>query len=796
MPSLLMDGTFERLSQASFQSGALCSSDDFRVTPGMPPLVPCAICLWIAAAFSYSFLFDLGEDFLQATIAIFLLVTVLSCIALAIRRRPFFSFVLFTALGIAIGSMAAYAYIEDSKALPEDGECMLVLQDDPRKSARGSYATGECILENGRSVKVKAFFNEEIDCYNRARLRARCTFSESNEEYARSDYMSGITMQVNVVSYQLEQVPFPENLVYEVRGSAVRAIELYGAEESGLLQALLCGYRPTIQDQGAYDAFKRCGTAHMIAVSGAHLSIISMTFASLLKLLRLKRPVFVCMNVLLIFAYLVFAGVPISAMRAAIMCALSLVSTLAKRRNAVLNSLAICVIGFLVTDPASSVSVSLFLSAASTFAIVSLSGLFSSWASDRSRITRDFFAAPLALTISSNIATLPFSASLFGIVPMVSPLANVAMAPLFTLCCVVGVVCLAVALIVPFFAPLALGMASVCASPLSHVAQLMSALPNSTIEVELEPVAMLLLSGVIVFALLLFKPKVPKGWIIGPFVLLCAFFALSSITIPGNDENKIVMLDVGQGDAFIVQSRGRTLLIDTGNEDEELADSLRYAGITEIDAVSISHSDSDHCDSLESIGILSENAAFICAADMLVCPCSKCKDLVSEAKRMFGPENVKGLDVGDAFTVGDFSLEVVWPRSYTDDGGNCDSVCLLATLDSNGDGETDWKALFTGDAEAEELGAILKEKDVGDIDVLKVGHHGSRKSIDSDIVAALDPEFSLISAGVGNSYGHPTEDALDALASVDSRISRTDENGVVELDFLSTGIKVVEQKHG
>ena len=163
------------------------------------------------------------------------------------------------------------------------------------------------------------------------------------------------------------------------------------------------------------------------------------------------------------------------------------------------------------------------------------------------------------------------------------------------------------------------------------------------------------------------------------------------------------MLDVGQGDAFLVSSCGQTLLVDTGNEDRKLRDALASVGVRRVDAVAVTHPDDDHCASLQSLVSYADVGAFLCAAPMLECGCEKCKGLLETAKAAVGEEGVTALDVGDVLHVGRFEMEVVWPESYEDEGGNADSLCLMARLDCDGDGAFDWKALFTGDAESGQL---------------------------------------------------------------------------------------------
>lgn len=133
--------------------------------------------------------------------------------------------------------------------------------------------------------------------------------------------------------------------------------------------------------------------------------------------------------------------------------------------------------------------------------------------------------------------------------------------------------------------------------------------------------------------------------------------------------------------------------------------------------------------------------------------------------------------------IGAFELEVLWPHGFEDEGGNGDSLCVLASLDADGDGERDWRALFCGDAEAEQLQAIIDETSIAPVDIFKVGHHGSRAGLTDEVAQALRPRIALVSAGAHNRYGHPTQETLDRLEAVGASILRTDQQGTVTLQL-------------
>ena len=757
--------------------------------PGIPVLLPCALAAWAASAGAYATLEHAATQEAFAAACVLGVAFACLCIAFVLTRRSAVMLLAFLLVGGALGASASYAWHRASEDAPDGRErAVLELASDERATPFGSRCSVRFTTESGRSGKATAFLDEPCGLLSGARVECVVAFSPVSEDYRSRSYFSGESVQMDVEEAEEVALPAPLQAVYDLRWKAIDILGQHGGDQAGVLQALVCGYRGTIQDDGSYDAFKACGLAHVVAVSGAHLAIVTMVFGWLLKLLRAGRRLTLAASVAFVLAYLAFSGVPVSAVRAAIMVVLSLVAGVAGRRNATLNSLAVCLLAFLVTDPSSCVSVSLFLSAASTLGIVLFASLVASWMSSFPKALRSAVAEPVGLTLSSNLLTMPFSAASFGMLPVLSVPANVVATPLFSAACVCGLVCTVAGCAVPAVAQPAIGAASLAAFPLKAFVEWASALPFSSVEVDLPVVGMLVLSGVAAIALWAAWPKVSTAAFssaMGAFLL--AYVALAFGVPPGAGDS-ITMLDVGQGDAFLVSSCGQTLLIDTGNEDRKLRDALASVGVRRVDAVAVTHPDDDHCASLHSLASYADVGAFLCASPMLECGCGKCRGLLETARTAVGEEDVTALDVGDVLHVGRFELEVVWPESYEDKGGNADSLCLMARLDCDGDGSFDWKALFTGDAESGQLDAMLQAGLLEDVDVLKVGHHGSKASLDEKVLAVLKPELALVSCGEGNRYGHPAPDALNLLSSVGARVARTDESGTVRVRFGQDGV--------
>jgi competence protein ComEC len=134
---------------------------------------------------------------------------------------------------------------------------------------------------------------------------------------------------------------------------------------------------------------------------------------------------------------------------------------------------------------------------------------------------------------------------------------------------------------------------------------------------------------------------------------------------------------------------------------------------------------------------------------------------------------------------------MVWPRSVVDGSENAHSIELVGEWD---DATRSLSVLLTGDAERDETGAVIEAGDVGDIDLLKVGHHGSEVSLTPEQAQSLSAEVAVASAGEHNSYGHPTEECVSILEESGSLFLCTKDAGDVELRPGREGPLVLTQR--
>ena len=243
---------------------------------------------------------------------------------------------------------------------------------------------------------------------------------------------------------------------------------------------------------------------------------------------------------------------------------------------------------------------------------------------------------------------------------------------------------------------------------------------------------------------------------------------LSAHIFLSGGEMGITYLDVGQGDGAVVELPDKkVVVVDTGKKRREVSAFLKYLGMKSIDALVLSHADSDHAGGADYL-----NARF------------KVKEMWDSGRIIYPEANSTGivhriLERGDVVEGKGYKMYVFHPykefytmSSDSDNGGN-DSSLVLKIEGRNK------SFLFTGDIEEEaqediiHLGKWLKS------DVVKVPHHGGRTSAYKPFYDAASPEIAVISVGRDNSFGHPHQDTLDMLEG--AKIYRTDMNGAVKI---------------
>lgn len=768
----------------------------FPSRPAIPPVLAFALGVWAGCVAALLFARSLSVVVCAALCAGQLIACVCCLCLLWRRRRHLLALVL--VVGLLCGGVLGFAqgarlHQAQKAALGSQGLLHITALSDGVKGEFGVSCTARVQAEgSGRSFTAKVALPGEFDppMYGQ-RFTGYGTVAELSEDRAPWGWQRGIVANVKLRTCERVELRGPGAALLSFRERAVRALTEPLRGDMGLAAAIACGWRADLPES-VYRQFQVSGLAHVVAVSGAHLSIVAALMASMLGALRVPKPISVTSQIALLAAYLALTAMPASAIRATLMTLAGMTSWTARRRASSLSALGCCVAVMIALDAQAALSSSFALSVLATLGIVVFGGLVNSWLKACFGWLPAFVREALALTFASSVLATPFSAALFSQLPLAAPVANIAIAPLFGPVCAAGIIGAVVCAVLP--SPgLAVFLACGCASLLLKVVQACASIPYASIPIIAPALVSLLCGLVVAIGLWLWWPKPDSRSacrLLSVTGIVCVVvFALLKAPI-GYGGCEIVALDVGQGDAILIRSGGRSVLVDTGNQDALLRQALARHHIARLDALIITHPDDDHMGSLASLDGVVQVDRVLLARDGLACSCASCTKLRGDAETLVGKERIAGLSQGDKLRLGAFEFTCVWPVAFQDEGGNGDSLCFTVDTDIDGDGNREWRSLLVGDAEHEEVSQMLSDGLIDGVDVYKVGHHGSKNALTQEQAAALSPQVSLCSVGARNRYGHPAASTVESLERAGSEVVRTDEHGDVACRFAMDHISV------
>lgn len=706
--------------------------------------------------------------------------------------RPFPPIAFLCAVIVWVGAAGMfYVSYDPQRSVPDGivaGRYVFELLEDAHEGMYGMSAPARVSIE-GRSYNVRVLYEgARYRAYER--FEGYATFSSFSEERALRYASAGLVAQASVKGEPSYVEPGPFAPILALRAWASDMLGSAQTSGSALVRALVTGDRADLDHDGLYDDMKALGLAHMVAVSGSHLSVIASFAGALMR--RFGVRVRVATVVLCVFygTYAVFTGLSAPVIRAAVMSVFASCAVFAGRRSSALAALSACVCVLIALNPYNALSLSFFLSAASTFGVIVFAPLFTAWFSRAVPACFDAACEAFALTLAASLPIAPVTCVVFARISLAAPLANFVAAPLFTAFLASGLAVLVPCALMPALGSALLAIPVACADGFCAAAQACASAPLASIPATGSLPAACAATAAAAVLLWIWWPIPSARTVRRLFSATAAAIAVFILAFPRLAPDEVVMLDVGQGDAFLVRSQGRSLLVDTGNQEQRLMAALARHGASSVGSVAISHHDDDHCGCLE---LLAPNIAgdVIVAEETFSCGCDGCRSLLQAAGDTVGDAHVRGMAAGEAIEVGRFRCTAIWPYVFSEEGGNADSLCFLLEYDARDDGRFDATMLLTGDAEASEIRAMMDASHIDRVDVLKAGHHGSRAGVDDGFAQRVGADIVLISVGEHNRYGHPADEVLEEFGDAGARIYRSDECGDVSCRFSERGIAVV-----
>lgn len=636
-------------------------------------------------------------------------------------------------------------------------------------------------------------------CYGSV-LRVVGNYAQNaDDEWGRASLRQGVWGTVGVVRVKsVRHAPGLRGLAVGLRERALESFHTSSSDGRSLLTGSVCGYRRDMDAAGLSDLFSTCGVSHLVAVSGGHIAIIASLVALVSLRLQMRPAMRICLTLGLSGLFVLCCGMPVSAVRSWLMSSVAASAQLAGRRSYALSSVCLVSLALALLDPGATGQLGFQLSVASVIGICAATP-YVSYLLDAltPRVVLPRFAGAglrrrvgdglsdlkgeLAATLVAQAVTIPLTVPVFSEVSLVAPLANIVLAFPFTM-----IVSLGSLAAVTFYAPHVQGLLILVCEVMGAFAvsalRLLARIPYASVPLEADATVLAIISLGVFVLLLLWWPDANAAACRRCIGACALVFALLTLRWSAGAPARIVVLDVGQGDAVLVQDGAAAVLVDTGPPGEVMP-ALAREHVMHLDAIVLTHLHEDHIGGVPDIAnslscdrvVVGEGVG---AALEAARPGSSEAGLEEAIERMTGnaPEEIA---YGDVMHVGGFALRMVWPHGSTDGSENADSVELAVTYGSGG---RTLSALLTGDAEREETGAVIDAGDVGDVDLLKVGHHGSEISLTADEAAALDPEVSVASAGKDNDYGHPDPVCVGILEENGSRFYCTIQKGSVTIE--------------
>ena len=742
--------------------------------------------MWLTIGFAAaSFLGTfLSSRLLLALFALAILAT--GTLVFFTQRSKICKLIMFVTLGCSLGTLWFGVYDHIFVTLPRtaDGQILYVTieaTDYNVTNDNGNSVEGTVFLSD-QEYRVKAYLNtDEVITPGdlvRGTFRFRLTTSgglqtptnHRSEGIFLLAYPSGKAEIVKAEEIPLEYYP----AVWR-RQLCDRIHEIFPGDAGGFAAALLLGDRSGVTYE-MNTAFKVSGVSHIIAVSGLHISIL---FALVYTLLARRRVLSCLIGIPILVLFAAIAGFTPSITRACIMQSLMLIAMLFDREYDGPTALSFAVLVMLAINPLTILSVSFQLSVGCMVGIFLFSERIRTYLhkfAENPPIKGKKFLARLykgaassvAVSLSASVVTTPLVAYYFGCISAVSILTNLIVLWIISFLFYGLILVLLLSMLSMGFAQI---VGSIFAIPIGFVlwaTDVISKLPMSALYTS-NIFAVVWLIGIYGLLILFLCQKHKKPMLFA----ICAVVTFLLVNVfswlePAKDDFRVTMLDVGQGQSILLQSDGKTFLVDCGGDydmtaADVAAEALLNQGISKLDGIILTHYDDDHAGGVSYLLTRLE-------CDRLILP--DCPD-----GNDFGLRLAEQTDGAVQFITSDViyrydqtEMTIFAPNSYG--SANESSICILFRRE-------DCAILITGDRGFGGEQALLSRYDFPKVNVLVAGHHGSADSTSSELLEAVDPDYVWISVGADNRYGHPAEELLWRLEENGCIIYRTDINGTI-----------------
>ncbi len=518
-------------------------------------------------------------------------------------------------------------------------------------------------------------------------------------------------------------------------------------------------------DEDVLSSYRENGISHLFAISGLHISIFIYLFSVFLDKLKVKFSIKSLVLILFLCFYMFLTNFSMSVLRGAIFASLLILNKTFKLGISSTNLLILTLSLILFSNPLNLNNVGLEYSFLVTLFLI----MFSKLVDGKGKIYSLFMISLIAFLVS-----YPITINNFNQVNFLSIGYNLFFVPY------VSSILLPVTLLSFVFPFLD--------SVLYFLITIIETLSQFLNSIDIFKISMCKMSVLMIVSYFVLICQLFRKWNSRKFkyIGILLIFLIIHYFMPFKTSDYVMFIDVGQGDSAIINVNGKVTLIDTGGlvmyDDTEytykivknkLLPYLKANGIRQIDNLIISHGDADH---MKEAYYLVDNFK----VDTVIFNVGEYNELEQELVKLLDKKNVKYQRPTEYLNIGKYKLQFLNTRIYDNENDNSSVIYF---------NYNNIKMLFMGDAGTDKEDDILDKYDISDIDILKVGHHGSDTSSGVNFIDKIKPKYSVISVGKNNRYGHPKDETLEVLAN--SKIYRTDLNGSIMFKLKDSKYDIV-----
>jgi len=558
---------------------------------------------------------------------------------------------------------------------------------------------------------------------------------------------------------------------------------------TGLVSTLLLGEKSL--DTHVEEYFRNLGISHVLAISGMHVGFLSLALLKLFEWLKIPDKNARLLTIPILFFYALLVALPVSVVRAVLMLSIYQWGVAIRQVKDAFSALLATATIVLMINPMQLFSLSFQLSFMATLGII----LFYqplSYRIGRSMRSPSFILESILLSVSANATTVPIVLFYFHRFNLMSFIGNIVVVPLIGVLFIYTLILLPIAFISAAAGAILFQFAERLGQLILWVTEVLGGTTGFTYRGAGLPIALtLFLLALVCYGAGYYRPKRKVSLAFLVVLVLLAFVDYRTVPLT-EPPLRIYFLDVGQGDATLLRTpQGYTYLIDGGGYRQEVLDyqkirpkpisesvlvpALYATGSDHVDSALITHNHEDHSQGVEQL--------------LTAFPVRRLYLSTKNNHPSLGQINlieVQTLKAGQSIQTPDgVTIECLWPtlpiEALEDERQNHYSMVLRLHYGAN-------TLLLMSDTDVQTEEAILAT--MSDVDILRVGHHGSKTSTSEELLQRCNPEVAVISVGRGNLYRLPNAEIVQRLKAKGIQTYRTDENGCILIKMYNDHYQV------